>query len=75
VPAHLARIRAVGGDVLVFFSGPFIRVLAARWVGGDRVAPCRTFMLTTASLSAVGYEHSLTRPVIQLWNDDRHVGD
>jgi probable phosphoglycerate mutase len=30
-------------------------------------------MLTTASLSAVGYEHSFTRPVIRLWNDDRHV--
>jgi probable phosphoglycerate mutase len=43
--------------------------------GFDRVAPGRKFMLTTASLSAVGYEHSLTRPVIRLWNDDRHVGD
>ena len=32
-------------------------------------------MLTRASLSAVTYEHNLTRPVISLWNDDRHVGD
>ena len=69
------RLRPVTGDVLVFSSGHFIRVLAARWVGGDRLAPGRKFMLTTASLSAVGYEHNLTRPVIRLWNDDRHVGD
>ena len=71
----IARIRAVGDDVLVFSSGHFIRVLAARWVGGERLAPGRKFMLTTASLSAVGYEHNLTRPVICLWNDDHHAGD
>jgi broad specificity phosphatase PhoE len=71
----IARIRAVGGDVLVFSSGHFIRVLAARWVGGELPAPGRKFMLTTASLSAVGYEHNLTRPVLRLWNDDRHIGD
>jgi broad specificity phosphatase PhoE len=71
----IARIRAVGKDVLVFSSGHFIRVLAARWVGGEDLAPGRKFMLTTASLSAVGYEHNLTRPVIRLWNDDHHIGD
>jgi len=71
----IARIRAAGGDVLVFSSGHFLRVLAARWVGSDPSAPGRKFMLTTASLSAVGYEHDLTRPVIRLWNEDRHVGD
>jgi hypothetical protein len=32
-------------------------------------------MLSTASLSAVGYENELSRPVIQLWNDTHHVGD
>jgi probable phosphoglycerate mutase len=32
-------------------------------------------MLTTASLSAVGYENSSSRPVIRLWNDDHHIGD
>jgi bisphosphoglycerate-dependent phosphoglycerate mutase len=31
------------------------------------------FLLSTASLSAFGYEHSLCRPVIRLWNDDHHV--
>jgi phosphohistidine phosphatase SixA len=38
-------------------------------------APGKHFMLTTASLSAVGYEHNLSRPVIRLWNDDHHIGD
>ncbi len=71
----LVRIRAVEGDVLVFSSGHFLRVLAARWIDSDPAATGRKFMLTTASLSAVGYEHDRTRPVIRLWNDDRHVGD
>jgi broad specificity phosphatase PhoE len=67
------RVRAVPGDVLLFSSGHFIRVLAARWLGSDRIAPGRHFTLTTSSLSAVGYEHNLSRPVIRLWNDDHHV--
>jgi broad specificity phosphatase PhoE len=71
----VSRLRAEPGDLLVFSSGHFIRVLAARWVGGDPTAPGRKFMLTTASLSAVGYEHNLQRPVIRLWNDDHHIGD
>jgi broad specificity phosphatase PhoE len=71
----IARIRAGDGDVLVFSSGHFIRVLAARWIGADVPVPGRKFMLTTASLSAVGYEHDLTNPVVRLWNDDHHVGD
>jgi len=71
----VSRLRAVAGNVLVFSSGHFIRVLAARWLGADLLAPGKHFMLTTASLSAVGYEHNLSRPVIRLWNDDHHVGD
>jgi len=71
----ITRIRAVDGDVLVFSSGHFIRVLAARWLGADPRAPGRHFLLGTASLSAVGYEHDRTRPVIRLWNDDHHVGE
>jgi broad specificity phosphatase PhoE len=71
----VSRLRAVAGNVLVFSSGHFIRVLAARWLGADRLAPGRHFMLTTASLSAVGYERDLSRPVIRLWNDDHHIGD
>jgi len=69
----VVRLRAVDGNVLVFSSGHFIRVLAARWLGLDAGMPGRHFMLSTASLSALGYEHSLARPVIRLWNDDHHV--
>ena len=34
----------------------------------------RYFLLGTASLSALGYEHNRFQPVIRLWDDTRHVG-
>ena len=71
----VSRLRAVPGDVLLFSSGHFIRVLATRWIGLEVTANARRFMLSTASLSAVGYEKELSRPVIRLWNDTHHVGD
>lgn len=68
------RMRNVAGDVLLFSSGHFIRVLGACWLG---VGPAggRFFLLSPASLSALSYEHNLSRPAIRLWDDDRHVGD
>jgi broad specificity phosphatase PhoE len=71
----VSRVRAVPGDVLLFSSGHFIRVLATRWIGLEVTANAKRFMLSTASLSAVGYEKDLSRPVIRLWNDTHHVGD
>jgi len=67
------RVRAVGGHVLLFSSGHFLRVFAARWLGLEAVIG-RYFLLSPASLSALGYEHNLSEPVIRLWDDTRHVG-
>lgn len=67
------RLRAVAGDVLLFSSGHFIRVLTARWLGLGPGPEGRYFLLSPASLSALSYEHDLSRPVIRLWNDDHHV--
>ena len=67
------RVRTLEKDVLLFTSGHFIRVLAACWLGLQPTANSRYFMLSTASLSALGYEQHLSRPVIRLWNDTHHV--
>jgi broad specificity phosphatase PhoE len=67
------KVRAIPGNVLLFSSGHFLRVLAARWLGVEVGWANSRFLLGTASLSALGYEHTLTDPVIRLWNDDHHV--
>jgi broad specificity phosphatase PhoE len=66
------RVRAISGDVLIFSSRDFIRVLAAQWL---ELGPAcgRYFMLKPSSLSALSYEHILSEPVIQFWNDDHQV--
>ena len=68
------RLREVQGNVLVFSSGHILRVLAARWLGMEPSAG-RYFLLNTASLSALGYEHNLSQPVLRLWNDVQHVSE
>ncbi len=68
----LARLRALNADVIVFSHGHFLRVLGARWLG-MAASDGRLLLLTTASLSILGYEHNLEEPVLRLWNDDRHV--
>src|SRR5262245_57362305 len=70
----VGRVRAIQGNVLLFSSGHFLRVFAARWLGLEPGAG-RYFLLSTASVSAVGYEHNLSEPVICLWDDTRHVGN
>jgi probable phosphoglycerate mutase len=70
----IKRVRMIEGNVLLFSSGHFLRVLAARWLGFPPGAG-RCFLLSTASLSALSYEHNLSQPAIRLWDDDRHVCD
>jgi len=68
----LARVRPLEGNVLLFSSGHFLRVLAARWLE-MHPGSGRYFALSTASLSALGYEHAPSRPVVCLWDDTHHV--
>jgi probable phosphoglycerate mutase len=56
---------------LLFSSGHFLRTLAARWIGAEPIVG-RSLMLSTASLSSLGHEHS-TDPAIRVWNDTTHI--
>jgi broad specificity phosphatase PhoE len=67
----VGRVRAAGGDVLIFSSGHFLRVLAARWLGMD-ASQGKHFLVSTASLSILSYEHNMREPVVHLWNEDVH---
>jgi broad specificity phosphatase PhoE len=64
----VSRVQSVQGDVLLFSSGHFLRMLAARWTAFE-ITNANVLMLSTASLSALGYENSIERPVVQFWND------
>lgn len=68
----ITRLRANHGRQIVFSHGHFSRILAARWLG---LAPDRAMhlVLSTASLSILGYEHNLDEPALLLWNDDHHL--
>ena len=68
----IRRLRAIEGRALLFGHSHFFRVLAARWLG---LPPPdgRLLVLSTASLSVLGYEHNRDEPAIRMWNDDRHV--
>jgi broad specificity phosphatase PhoE len=68
----LGRLLPLESDVLLFSSGHFLRALAARWLDLGVVGG-KYLLLSTASVSVLGYEADLTEPVIQLWNDTRHV--
>ena len=64
----IARLRAADDHVLVFSSAHLLRTLAARWLG---LPPSdgRLFVLDTASVSGLGYEHGDTaEPVVTAWN-------
>ncbi len=69
----IARLRAIPGDTLVFSSGHILRTLGARWLGLDPRGG-GLLLLSTASLSQLGYDHGPQEPAIRLWNDTTHVG-
>jgi broad specificity phosphatase PhoE len=66
------RVRSIQGNVLLFSSGHILRVLAACWLSLGPSAG-KYFLLSTASLSALSYEHSLSQPTVRLWNETSHV--
>src|SRR5262249_51235595 len=70
----VARLREIPGNVLIFSSGHFLRVLAARWLGLEAAAG-RFLILKTAALSAIGYENDRSRPAIEFWDDAGCAGD
>ena len=55
----------IGGDVLLFSHGHFLRVLAARWIEAPPVTASR-LELATATISELGWETD--RRVIEIWN-------
>ena len=67
----IARVRTLGGDVLVVAHRDILRIFAARWVALPALEARRLY-LETASLSVLGYHHDLDEPVIRVLNDTRH---
>ncbi|MCA0051477.1 histidine phosphatase family protein [Mesorhizobium sp. B283B1A] len=63
----IRQLREAGGSILIFSSAHFLRVLAARWLGLPPEGGA-LFVLDTASISVLGYEHDLSEPVIRKWN-------
>jgi broad specificity phosphatase PhoE len=64
----IARVRRLQGNIAIFSHGQFGRALAARWIGLE-VRQAQHFILHTASLSILGYEHNLAEEAaIVLWN-------
>jgi broad specificity phosphatase PhoE len=62
------RLRRLEGNIALFSHGQFGRVLGARWIGLP-VMQAQHFVLSTASVSILGYAHHLAEePAILLWN-------
>ena len=61
----IERLLPIGGDVLMFSHGHFLRVLAARWIEAAPVSASR-LELWTATISELGWEAE--RRVIEVWN-------
>jgi broad specificity phosphatase PhoE len=66
----LQRASEVDGDVALFSSGHFSRVLGMRWIGFS-AKQAQFFTLSTASISILGYEHDWR--AILSWNNVSHL--
>jgi broad specificity phosphatase PhoE len=61
----IARVRAAGGDVVLFAHGHVLRVLAARWIDLPPSAG-QHFLLDTGTLCVLGYYQKI--PAVRIWN-------
>ena len=68
----IAKLRTRSADTAVFSSGHLLRVLAARWLGLGPEGG-RLFLLGTAAVCELGYDHNLNEPCVRLWNDTAHL--
>ena len=68
----IERLLPIGGDVLVFSHGHFLRVLAARWIEAPALLASR-LELATATISELGWETD--RRVVEIWNAAGHLRD
>lgn len=64
--AVIASLLALRGQALVFAHGHILRVLAARWMDAEPALGGR-LMLSTATISALGYEHDAR--ALRRWNE------
>ncbi len=66
----IAQYRSIAGEVAIFSHGHFGRVMAARWIDLP-ISQAQHLVLSTASVSILGYEHDRPDPdeaAIVLWN-------
>jgi broad specificity phosphatase PhoE len=66
----IARVRAAGGDCLLFAHGHLLRILGARWIDAPPTAG-QHLLLATAAVSVLGYERET--PALARWNDTSHL--
>jgi broad specificity phosphatase PhoE len=66
----IEQLLPIGGDVLVFSHGHFLRILGARWIEAEPLLASR-LELATATISELGWETD--RRVIEGWNGGTHL--
>lgn len=66
----IKKLRQLKGNILLFSSGHISRAIGAAWAGMP-VQHGKYLLLSTASISTLGYEHEY--PVICSWNNLAHL--